>query len=326
MRLTSITFDQDSISYKNSFNISRKRIHDYALSVAHGAKIGEKNIILCPNVRHINDYFYEFQLGYKPLANLSRSASSINSEIGEVEQIRSRGLLQHHFLDAGSCQEIIERARRHPDYSDEDGTFLKSSPVINEDRDLTKLFVSQVLSGKTDSIIKSYFKSNYTVLKLQLSRTVRYDQSSNHNNLSYKWHTDASPMSALKILFYLNGYDEHGGGTAFIEKPVVKKLDEIGYTQYSLTPRLDDIQPLAEYASFDYTEIFSECVAGEGFFFEPSNTLHKGVAPTKGPRWVIQCFLAPFPIAIEKRFDEAISFLQRNDAVNYPNIIFNWEK
>ena len=115
-------------------------------------------------------------------------------------------------------------------------------------------------------------------------------------NVSFSWHCDGGPTKHLKVLLYLNGSDEHGGNTRFLDRATTDAFKKIGYVFCDIDHRLDDLAALAGEHGIAYRPLEAPMRTGEAILFEPANVLHKGVWPTRAPRYLLQICIVPSPM------------------------------
>ena len=125
---------------------------------------------------------------------------------------------------------------------------------------------------------------------------------SSDSRRSFLWHCDKGPSCHLKLLLYFNGTDEHGGNTQFLDRRVTDEFTKTGYLFGPVDARQEDLSDLAKDLSIDYSPQQWDIQQGEGIVFEPSKVLHRGILPTKGPRYVLALCLLPSPIPWQEAF------------------------
>ncbi|GJL52427.1 MAG: hypothetical protein NPIRA01_36540 [Nitrospirales bacterium] len=137
-----------------------------------------------------------------------------------------------------------------------------------------------------------YFKSEYCIYWHTILRASPSPQA----RRSFLWHCDKGPSCHIKLLLYLNGTDEHGGNTKFLDRHTTKRFAETGYLFGPVDARQPDLSSLAKAANIEYHPQQWDMQPGDGILFEPSQILHCGILPTKGPRYVIAFCLLPSPL------------------------------
>jgi hypothetical protein len=158
---------------------------------------------------------------------------------------------------------------------------------------LARELLEAALPPEVDSLLAGFFRSEYLVHWFTLSRTA---PASVQKSISFRWHCDKGPTAHLKLLVYLNDSREHGGGTAFLNLADTALLAEKGYVFGSGHARTGDPEELARIAGREILPCFREVRAGQGVVFQPSRTLHSGVTPRLGPRYVLTLCLLPSPV------------------------------
>lgn len=161
-----------------------------------------------------------------------------------------------------------------------------------ENRQLIYDMTNKILTGEVDRIISNYFRSEYFVYWTTFARTLPREEA----GTSYKWHRDAGPSRHVKIIVYLNSSDEHDGKTEAISSAVTERIDDAGYGFVPVDQRVDDIRPFFEAANEPYETTLPKVEPGLGLLINPVNTLHRGVHPTFGQRYVMTLCILPSTI------------------------------
>lgn len=194
------------------------------------------------------------------------------------------------FLDG----ETAEKLRNRIDLiADIPGRLIESGngqDKVNEssDKHLFSL-LGKVFHPEAERRITHYFGCDFFVHWYLLSRT----HPSPAPNVSFLWHRDWGPETFLNMMIYLNGTGEHGGGTQFLDMQTTKKLAAAGYDYPPVSERLSDLSELAEKAGAEYNPAGLSLAPGEGFIFQPTKVLHRGILPTQGTRYVLFLNLMP---------------------------------
>ena len=162
-----------------------------------------------------------------------------------------------------------------------------------DDRAFERSVSERILTAEVDQRVTAFFGSEYFVYRCSVSRSVPVPELGLN---SFRWHCDRGPRAHLKLLFYLNGWSEHGGGTAFLDLETTRKIAASGYVYAPVKTRLADLGPIAREHGADYAPWLPEMNAGECILFQPASVLHKGQLSTIGPRHVITLCLLPSPI------------------------------
>ena len=166
------------------------------------------------------------------------------------------------------------------------------SPFLSN-RLYLRALLEKILTDDVDNRISDYFGSEYLPL---WCRTYRNDPGG-EQGVSFRWHCDGGPSKHLKILLYLNGSDEHGGNTQFLNRDTTAAFKSIGYVFCDINERLGDLSALSREHDIPYQPLRARVSEGDAILFEPANILHKGVWPTKGSRYLLQICIVPSPVA-----------------------------
>ena len=186
----------------------------------------------------------------------------------------------------------------------------KSSAVVKkEDIDYSEMLTVQdihfietlfekIFTPTLNQKLIEYFKSEYFIYWYTVLRAT----PTPHARRSFLWHCDKGPSSHIKLLLYLNGTEEHGGNTEFLDRQTTEKFIKTGYIFGPVDARQSDLSTLAKNANIDYSPKKWDMKPGDGILFEPSQILHCGILPTKGPRYVLALCLLPSPISRQEAF------------------------
>lgn len=153
--------------------------------------------------------------------------------------------------------------------------------------------LSAALSPVADRRIAAFFESEYLVHWFTLTRTPAAERQ---DSVSFRWHCDRGPRSHLKLLVYLNATREHGGNTELLDLEQTARVADRGYLFGPSEKRIEDLERLSRKVGRELRPRLRELEAGEGLLFQPSRVLHRGVSPTRGPRFVLTLCLLPSPV------------------------------
>ena len=167
------------------------------------------------------------------------------------------------------------------------------------------------LTPEVGERVVRFFGSQYLVYWYSVHRAVPVPELKFN---SFRWHCDKGPRAHLKLLVYLNDYAEHGGGTEFLDLESTRKLATTGYVFGRVKTRTSDLGPLAARVGVDLAPSSTEPSAGEGMLFQPSNVLHRGLLPTRGPRVVVTLCLLPSPIPWRDALERGVMISVGDDA------------
>jgi hypothetical protein len=156
----------------------------------------------------------------------------------------------------------------------------------------------EILRERVDAKIAGHFESEYLIYSFSVTRTLPITEA----RRSFLWHCDRGPRRFLKILLYLNGSEGHGGNTECLDRQTTTALERIGYVFGPNRRRSDNLAPLARMHGISYAPIRWPIKAGEGLLFEPAGTLHRGIMPSRGERYVLSITLVPSPVPWQVAF------------------------
>ena len=196
-------------------------------------------------------------------------------------------------FDDTTARELLEQATGSAalTYVKKDTRNLEGYPI--NDRVLAAAMLGAALPGAIDTLATAFFKSEYLVYWFTLTRTPRAREQA---SVSFRWHCDMGPSSHLKLMIYLNSYQSHGGGTAFLDLADTARLADSGYVFGRTRQRIREIDELARLAGRELRPSTREFAAGQGVLFQPARVLHTGLTPTLGARFVLTLCLLPSPV------------------------------
>ena len=185
-----------------------------------------------------------------------------------------------NLLPAELCQSLIEE--------------FEGDPEGIQHESVAEVLLTQVFTDEIDAHIRSYFGSEYCVFWWSIYKIESTDEETGY---STKWHCDGGPEKHLKVITYLNGFDEHGSDTAYLDKEATDKLKEVGYIFASVEKRSLNIEPLCKKLNVDYQPMGVKPAAGDTIIFNPFEIAHRAKTPVPGkPRYALNFCLVPSEI------------------------------
>lgn len=176
-----------------------------------------------------------------------------------------------------------------------------SEALAFEEGDLLFPIFHEIFQGDTDRKIFHHFGSEYLIYSFAVTRTLPVTAA----RRSFLWHCDRGPRRFLKILLYLNGSATHGGNTEFLDRDTTAAFETLGYIFGPNKRRSADLEPLARKYDIPYAPLLTPVKAGQALLFEPASTLHRGVLPSRGERYLLSLMLIPSPIPWHSAFAAA---------------------
>jgi hypothetical protein len=160
------------------------------------------------------------------------------------------------------------------------------------DQSVLKSTVERLITPEVDDILFNFFGSEYCAYWYHFSRALPNKEPKR----SFLWHCDKGPSMHAKMLFYMTSVEETGGNTYLLDKATTDRFDRAGYIFGSQKDRQDDLADFAERNKIQFTPFSFDLKAGEAILFLPQKVLHKGVLPTKAPRFIMQVTFLPSKI------------------------------
>jgi hypothetical protein len=172
-----------------------------------------------------------------------------------------------------------------------------------DDHPARQAVVESLLTPEIDQLLIDFFESEYLVHWTLLSRN---PVAADPGVVSFNWHCDKGPARHLKLLFYLNGSEEHGGNTELIDLEGSTRVAEKGYLFGRVAKRTSEISVLSKLAGTQLHSVLRPIGAGEAVIFPPATVLHRGVSPTRAPRYVLTLCLLPSPVPWKQAFERGV--------------------
>lgn len=224
-------------------------------------KIDGESYCLLKNSKNSMAQHYEIAHGYADLNR--RATSAFNRRTVDTPLVTDHKHLVKNNIPELLCNTLIA------EYEKDKEAFKHSSTL--------QLVLPYLLNEEVDAHLVSYFKSEYCIFWWSVNKL-----DDGASTVSSKWHCDGGPVKHLKLITYLNGYDEHGSGTAVLDKESTDKLKDIGYIFNYVVKRSNDIEPLCNHYDINHTPNLIKPNAGDSILFNPHQVAHKAVAPNKG--------------------------------------------
>jgi hypothetical protein len=188
-----------------------------------------------------------------------------------------KGFSQHKMLSADLCRHLRNK--------------LDMEDKVLLERDFKLDVLGHIFKvPEVDQAIVNALGSEYMPLWV---RWYKNDPAQVERPPSFYWHCDGGPTKHAKILLYLNSSEESGGNTQFLSKQTTDGLKQINYMFCNINERKEEVESLCTEWTLPYKMVEREIAEGEGVVFEPFNIGHKGIWPTKAPRYLMQICILP---------------------------------
>lgn len=171
--------------------------------------------------------------------------------------------------------------------------------VVLSKKDYLRMLFAKIFTKEMDRRMAAFFQSEYLVMWFSFCRTVANATLTD----SFLWHKDAGPSMHAKIILYLNGTAEHGARTDFIDSESTARLGAAGYDFVAIEDRRDTLDPFVERAGIEFKPRSPIVEPGEAILFKAGHVLHRGVFPTRGPRYTLTLCLLPSPKTWREHFE-----------------------
>ena len=234
---------------------------------------------LVPESHNTARELYEDKFGYARLNEVSQAMFTRPEVLRQTSFNKTMLMKLKSVLPTDLCEMFMQQS------VDNKGSLYHA--------DFMNSLLPLILTEDIDSLLCSYFNSEYTLFWYSYLET-----TPDRENRSYSshWHCDGGPAKHLKMLIYLNKYEDHLGNTKFLDKTTSDKLKEVGYLFGSIKARTDELGPLSRAKNIPINEIMYEDIeAGDALLFNPNQLAHIGKIPETGTRHVLQLCFIPSP-------------------------------
>jgi hypothetical protein len=251
---------------------------------------------------------YDEDSGYREFhqACCTRSGLDLAPEIGEPGQ---RGFEHLRVMSgetaSGLLREVLAGFELGPVKKDK--AELRGYQI--DDHGFRERVLEAALVAPVHERIEHCFGSHYRVHWYFVTCT-----DPGEGTYSFRWHCDKGPTQHLKLLVYLNDDSEHGGNTELLDLQTSEAIARVGYSFGPTRSRREDLSSLAARAEARYQPVRRAMSAGEGILFQPARVLHRGISPTRGPRYVLTLCLLPSPVPWREALRGGGMFDLRQDA------------
>jgi hypothetical protein len=226
-----------------------------------------KEYILRPKAAGILNNIYEEESHYGQLAIKAENNFTLKSECINTSLSIEHMKVIPELIDPDLCRSIIDEFVNDPKGSEHPSVLSALLPIV--------------ITENIDRELISYFNSEYCVFWWSI-----YEVNSDMEEGGYftKWHCDSGPQNQLKLIVYLNGYEEHNSYTGFLNKDSTDKLKDIGYIYNDINNRVLDISELCQHYKIDFNPHFGKPNAGDCLIFNPSQVAHRAFVPREGKK------------------------------------------
>jgi hypothetical protein len=233
--------------------------------------INGTDYILQPNIDKDLSQYMEVTHNYGLLdKQATQSFTRQNQCISTPLQTEKIHLLSNH-LPKELCHSLIEEFEQDPEG-------IQHNSVLS-------VLLPQIFNQELDQQLISYFKSEYCVFWWAI---YKIDDQISEQDYSTKWHADFGPRKHLKVLTYLNDYDEHGSDTTYLNVETTNKLKEVGYILNNIKHRVTDLSELCQHFGINFNPQYAQPHTGDSIIFNPNQVAHRA-RPSKNkiPRYVL---------------------------------------
>ncbi len=243
-------------------------------------------------LKHSYDQEMGFGRWHKRCQSVFEQAKGLKEEPSarSTHDLDVKGYEFVNALTPGQCQETIDACRSVEQERSVVSEAEYQYQFQMEDEQLESNY-RLIFASEIARKITAFFKAHFFIWSVGVIKTKPY--SGDSIGPSFHWHRDFGPSAHLKLLVYLNGFDEHGGATQLMSIVDTQRVRRCGYSFPVLEGRQTDISYFAQQANIDYPPGIPSLHTGEAVLFRPFDVLHKAVFPNKGPRYMISMIILP---------------------------------
>ncbi len=270
-------------------------------------QLEDQTYYLVPGHQYDLRSHFDKKSGYTELHKLAQDRFDRNYVTRECEVAKKHLTCLREVIPVDLCQMLMNEHANNPEA-------LKEPQIM-------KSLLPLILNDNIDSQLCSYFNSEYNLLWYSYLDTPTFTDRERRSYSSY-WHCDGGPARHLKMLIYLNPYEEHLGNTRFLDKPTTDKLKDTGYIFCDISLRTDDLGPLGRAKDIEIKpKMYDDIKAGDALLFNPNQLAHIGKVPELKNRHVLQLCFVPSPF----HWEHAMEHIQpvQNHCVDFAN---GWAK
>lgn len=226
-------------------------------------KIDNTEFFLLPNAEKAVADLFENTHGYNDL-NI-RAMANYQRESINTPLVDEHLYLLNNLLPKELCQSLISEFDKNPKGIEHDS--------------VAEVLLPQVFNDQLDEQLRSYFSSEYCIFWWSIYKVESHVEDEWYFT---KWHCDGGPKKHIKVIIYLNGYDEHESDTAYLDKISTDELKNVGYIFNNIDNRSLNISPLCQHFNIPFNPQSFKPNAGDAILFNPNQIAHRAMAPKKG--------------------------------------------
>lgn len=242
-------------------------------------EIKGKQYSLHPNAYQGIEQLFEQEYQYEQLAKQAKNSFVRHQECISSQLNSDHKSIVRNHLPRELCSSLIEE--------------FKADPRGIQDPSVLSVLLPEVFTDELDRLLISYFQSEYHVFWWSIYE-VTSGMEAEDDGYFAKWHCDGGPKEHLKVIVYLNDYEEHKSDTGFLGKDETDTLKDIGYMFTKLDTREANISDLCAHYGIKFEPEFFQPKAGDCMIFNPYQLGHRAFSPQPGKtRYALNFCLVP---------------------------------
>jgi hypothetical protein len=232
---------------------------------------------------------YDGRRGFDAWSAECRAASTRPARKAENDVLGTRGFAHVRVMQDAQARVLRDQFDTADAALRERKASAISQTITASDPKTLKAVVDQLITPAVDQVLYDYFGSEYCAYWYSFSRALPNKEPKR----AFLWHCDKGPTMHAKMLFYMTSVEETGGNTYLLDRNTTERFDKAGYIFGSQKDRKDDLSEFAQKNGIAYEPFSFDMKPGEAILFLPQKVMHRGLLPTKSPRFIMQVTFLP---------------------------------
>lgn len=235
---------------------------------------------------------YDKRRGFTAWSDECRAVAARPKNALEDNPLGQQGFTRVRVFSEDEAAEIKQRFDRQ-DTKLRDSKNSENSQMLDSwNLSGLKEVIGRAITPEVDRILYAYFGSEYAPYWYSMQRALPNHEA----RRPFLWHCDKGPSMFAKMLLYFTAVADTGGNTHVLDRQTTLAFDRAGYNFGSGKNRLEDLTGFAEQHRIKFTPMSYDLRPGEAVLILPQMVLHRGVMPSKAPRFIMQVTFVPSKI------------------------------
>jgi hypothetical protein len=232
---------------------------------------------------------YDRRRGFDAWSRDCQASSTRTPRSAERDVLGRVGFAHVKLMSEKQAVDIREAAFANEAGVEDRKNVAYSQTIKTSDKTFLKSVVEKLITPEVDDVLYNFFGSEYCPYWYHFSRALPNKEPKR----AFLWHCDKGPSMHAKMLFYMTGVEETGGNTYLLDRQTTLQFDKAGYVFGSQSDRQNSLDELAKQNSITFNPVSFNMRPGEAILFLPQKVLHRGLLPTKQPRYIMQVTFVP---------------------------------